>query len=168
MIHNTIKILAEQLDEHITRIKKPGDGIVSPHVIPENISTMDAVTLLGKNKILLSLVNISEEKTIRPATPGRPVNLPVHKHPNLNLYLLFTVCMNNYELSLSYLSWVIEYFHGKNVFELQISNHEEENADNFRIILEMLSLSLEQTTNLWGSLGGEQHPFVCYKTRIIS
>jgi len=167
MINKAIKLLAEQLEEYITEIKKPGDGIVSPHVELGNISTMDTVTISGKNKILFSLVNISEEKIALPVTPVRGTEIPANESPNLNLYLLFSVWMNNYELSLTYLSWVVEFFNGNNVFEMETKDHEEGVGD-YRIFLNMLSLSFEQMNHLWGTLGGRQHPFVCYQARIVS
>jgi hypothetical protein len=39
--------------------------------------------------------------------------------------------------------------------------------DRFRIILDLYSLSFEQINYLWSTLGGKQHPFVCYKLRMV-
>ena len=39
--------------------------------------------------------------------------------------------------------------------------------NDFHIILDMHSLTFEQANYLWSTLGGKQHPFVCYKVRLI-
>ena len=39
--------------------------------------------------------------------------------------------------------------------------------DEFHIIMDMYPLSFELSNYLWSTLGGKQHPFVCYKVRIL-
>ena len=87
---------------------------------------------------------------------------------NINLSLLFTVCMENYEHALIYLSHTIDFFQGKNVFGKQDSVTDIPGMpDDFRIILDLHSLTFEQSGCLWSTLGGKQHPFVCYRVKLI-
>jgi len=172
MIHKTLKFIAEQLNTYIEQFKKPSDGIESPFVILQNISRLDEESRKTTNKLLLTLVNIAEEATMK----NNPANMIVrneiteYNNPpvNLNLYLLFSVCMVNYEHAVIYLSHTINFFQGKNVFTRQNSITTVEGLpDEFQIILELYSLSFEQENYLWSTLGGKQHPFALCKARMI-
>jgi len=172
MIYPVLRFLAEQMNQYIDLVKKPGDGIAAPVAILENVSRLNEDDLETINNVLLTLVNLSEEATLK-NNPGQVVmnsELVRYDNPpvNLNLYLLITSCMTNYENALIYLTHAITFFQGKNIFTKQNSTTQVEGLpDHFRIILDLHSLTLEQVNFLWGTLGGKQHPFVCYKVRIL-
>jgi hypothetical protein len=172
MIYKTLKFIAEQLNAYITEVKKAGDGIESPYVMLQNISRLDEEALKTTNKVLLTLVNISEEPTMKnnPANTILRNEITEYNNPpvNLNLYLLYSVCMANYEHAVIYLSHTINFFQGKNNFTRQNSITAIDGLpDDFQIILELYSLSFEQENYLWSTLGGKQHPFALYKARMI-
>lgn len=172
MIHKTLKFIAEQLNIYITEIKKAGDGIEPPYVILQNISRLDEETLKTTNKVLVTLVNIAEEPTMKnnPSNTILRNEITEYNNPpvNLNLYVLFTACMVNYEHAVIYLSHTINFFQGKNVFNRQNSITTVEGLpDDFQIVLELYSLTFEQENYLWSTLGGKQHPFALYKARLI-
>jgi len=76
--------------------------------------------------------------------------------------------MTNYENALIYLSHAITFFQGKYSFNLKNSVSQVDGLpDDFRIILDLYTLSFEQLNYLWSTLGGKQHPFVCYKVRLL-
>jgi hypothetical protein len=76
--------------------------------------------------------------------------------------------MTKYENALIYLSHAITFFQGKYTFTLKNSTTQVEGLpDDFRIILDLYTLSFEQINYLWSTLGGKQHPFVCYKVRLL-
>lgn len=172
MIYPVLRFLAEQMNQYIDLVKKPGDGIAAPVAILENVSRLNEDDLETINNVLLTLVNLSEEATLK-NNPGQVVmnsELVRYDNPpvNLNLYLLITSCMTNYENALIYLTHAITFFQGKNIFTKQNSTTQVEGLpDHFRIILDLHSLTLEQVNFLWSTLGGKQHPFVCYKVRIL-
>lgn len=172
MIYPVLKFLAEQLNQYIEQVKKPGDGITNPVAILQNISRLNEDDLETTNNIILSLVNLQEEAAMK-NNPGQVVmNSEVVRYDNppvnLNLYLLITACMTNYENALIYLTHAITFFQGKNIFNKQNSiTHVEGLPDNFRIITDLHSLTLEQVNFLWSTLGGKQHPFVCYRLRLL-
>lgn len=172
MMYQTLKFLAGQLTAYFNGLDKPGGLTAVPTAILQNISRLDEQELKKANNVLLTLVNISEEATMK-NDPGTFVvggsethydNPPV----NLNLYLLFTVCMSNYEHALIYLSHTIGYFQGKYSFTGKDSVTAVEGLpDDFHIILDLHSLTFEQANYLWSTLGGKQHPFACYKVRLL-
>jgi hypothetical protein len=171
MIHPLLKFIAEQLNAYIELVKKPGDGIEFPYVILQNISRLDEEALKTTNKVLLTLVNLSEESTLKNSnhTILNKDTVEYDNPPvNLNLFLLFSVCMANYEHAMIYLSHTITFFQGKNSFTRQNSITAGDGLpDDFHIILDLYSLSFEQANYVWSTLGGKQHPFVLYKARLL-
>jgi hypothetical protein len=171
MIFQTLKILTVHLNSYFTGLDKPGGLTAIPTAILQNISRLDEQDLKKANNVLLTLVNLSEEATMKndPGTYVVNSNETHYTNPpvNLNLYLLFTVCMANYEHSLIYLSHIISFFQGKNSFTRRDGTITTDLPDDFRIILDLNSLTFEQANYLWSTLGGKQHPFVCYKVRLV-
>lgn len=172
MIHPVLKFLAEQLNTYIEDVKKAGDTVESPYVILQNMSRMDEDALKSTNKILISLVNISEESTMKNNPDYALVrnNLVNYSNPpiNLNLFIMLTSFMANYENALIYLSHAITFFQGKYSFTLKDSTTEVEGLpDDFHIILDLYNLGFEQLNYVWSTFGGKQHPFACYKVRLI-
>ena len=172
MIHPTLKFLVEQLNLYINTVKKVGDGIVAPVSILQNIARLDEAELKKTDNILISLVNFAEEATMKNNLSHTisKNDMVEYKNPpvNLNLFILITACMTNYENALIYLSHVITFFQGKYTFSLKNSITQIEGLpDNFHIILDLYTLSFEQINYLWSTLGGKQHPFVCYKVRLL-
>jgi hypothetical protein len=171
MIHPVIKFLTEQMNAYLDEVKKIGDGVEAPVAILQSIVRIDDEALKTTNKILVSLVNFSEETTMK-NHPNHALNndMVVYRNPpvNLNLFILVTACMANYENALIYLSHAITFFQGKYIFTLKNSVTQVEGlTDDFRIILDLYTLSFEQLNYLWSTLGGKQHPFVCYKVRLL-
>lgn len=172
MIHPVLKFLAEQLNTYIEEVKKPGDIVESPYVILQNISRLDEDALKTTNKVLISLVNIAEESSMKNNPDYALVrnNLVNYINPpiNLNLFIMITSFMTNYENALIYLSYAITFFQGKFSFTLKDSITEVEGLpDDFHIILDLYSLGFEQLNYVWSTFGGKQHPFVCFKVRLV-
>ena len=172
MIHPVLKFLAEQLNAYIDQVKKPDIDVVSPVAILQSIVQLDEQALQKTNKILVSLVNFSEEATMKnhPNYAIQNNDTVTYKNPplNLNLFILVTSVMTNYENALIYLSHAITFFQGKYTFTAKNSVTQVEGLpDDFHIILDLYTLSFEQVNYLWSTLGGKQHPFVCYKVRLL-
>jgi hypothetical protein len=172
MIHPILKFLAEQLNTYVDQVKKTGDGIESPYVILQNISRLDEDALKTTNKILISLLNIAEESSLKnnPDHTMMKNDAVTYSNPplNLNLFVMVTSFMTNYENALIYLSHAITFFQGKYSFTLKNSTTEVEGLpDDFHIILDIYTLGFEQLNYVWSTLGGKQHPFICYKVRLL-
>jgi hypothetical protein len=172
MIHPILKFLAEQINAYIKDQNRSDTDITDPVVILQNISRLDDDSLKTTNKILISLVNISEETSMKnnPDYISVKNNLTTFKNApvNLNLYVMFTSFMTNYENALIYLSLVLTFFQGKFYFNFKNSTTTVEGLpDDFHIILDMFNLGFEQLNYVWSTFGGKQHPFVCYKVRLL-
>lgn len=172
MIHPVLKFLVEQMNFYIDQVKKPDIDVVSPVAILQSIVRLDDETLKKTNNILISLVNFSEEATMKNNQNHTILNndMVAYRNPpiNLNLFILVTACMTNYENALIYLSHAITFFQGKYSFTLKNSVTQVDGLpDDFHIILDLYTLSFEQLNYLWSTLGGKQHPFVCYKVRLL-
>ena len=174
MIHPVLKFLAEQLNAYIRDQNRTDTDITDPVVILQNISKLDddSIKATSNNKILISLVNISEETSMKnnPDYTSVKNNLTTYKNQpvNLNLYIMITSYMTNYEYGLIYLSLVLTFFQGKFSFNLKNSTTEVEGLpDDFHIILDLFNLGFEQLNYVWSTFGGKQHPFVCYKVRLL-
>jgi hypothetical protein len=186
MIKPALVLLREELRNYLAA---KGD---TTDVILENIGlleTNDATNL--QQRIVISLVNIEEESTLKNAKnylrsgsgAAEYSNNPVY----LNLYLLFTANYtggdspkNNYLLALQNLSFVISFFQSRNHFNVggsqvpQLMSFFDEqdmlylpDLMDMKLTIELYTLTFEQINHLWGSLGGRQAPFVMYKARLI-
>lgn len=140
------------------------------------IANVAETAALSADMILISLVKISEENTLRNGKYSKLnqnfktvyKNRPIHA----NLFVLFSCNHTDYNLSLTMLSQVVEFFQGQNVFtHLDGQNGVINNIGNpdekFKLILELQDLSFEQINYIWSSLGGKQLPSVMYKVRVI-
>ena len=121
--------------------------------------------------IYMSLINVEENRVSRdPHNYMRNGTEIVLKNPAMHLYLtvLFTSVRpeGGYGLALQSLQEVIEFFQNKYVFDH--SNTPNLDPGIEKLILEMISLNLEQLQQLWSMLGGKYHPSVAYRIRMIT
>lgn len=186
MIKAALILLREELRHYLAA---KGD---STDVILENIGlleTNDAANL--QQRIVISLVNIEEETTLKNAKNYLRTGAGMASYSNtpvyLNLYLLFTANYtggdspkNNYLLALQNLSFVISFFQSRNHFTIgnsqvpQLMGFFDEqdllylpDLIDMRVTIELYTLTFEQINHLWGSLGGRQAPFAMYKARLL-
>lgn len=184
-------MLVNQLNDYIQNL---GGNGAPPYVVAGNIGLSSA---LGGNQnhmndmIVLSLVNMIEEATLKNVSAYRPSSLlPELENPPvyLNLYFLFTANFipgtgatstdHTYLNGITRLTHVVEFFQGKTVFSVQnsptsgllpdpIEVSPPLDLQELSIKMEMVSLTFEQVNYLWGSLGGKQLPFVLYKAHVL-
>ncbi|MEM7105415.1 MAG: DUF4255 domain-containing protein [Bacteroidota bacterium] len=159
-LFNAIKFIETKLEDYFTD--------EADHVIIANIADEDHV----KEKIIITMVNLEEEKTMKNQkyVKMNALQKPVYQNPpvNVNLFLLFTATHDNYETALKHLSRVVEFFQGKNVFSNKDGNLPNGSNESFKLILDLIPMSFEGTNHLWGFLGGKQLPSVIYKMRMVS
>lgn len=174
MIESAIVMLQKELQAYL----KTKD---TAEVIIDNIGMFETKNgdTLDKH-IILTLVNIEEESTLKNQPPlRRPIgnsaiyeNSPVY----LNLYILFTCNYAGefYRLALKRLGYIIQFLQGKTSFSTSTSmmsgTSDMENDDivNLKFTMELYTLTFEQINHLWGSLGGRQMPFAMYKLRLVA
>jgi len=128
-------------------------------------------------KIIITLVNIEEESTLKNnknvhyGSDGsiKYVMPPIY----LNLYLLFCCNYALYNTSLKRLGHVIGFFQQRKKFEIKSTTSSQnehlfkEEDQHFKLIFELYTLTFEQINHLWGALGGRQLPSVMFKARLV-
>lgn len=144
----------------------------------DNVARLDLgdnVISGNEGKVLLTLVNIEEEKTLKNDPFYIRRNDPQNgeqiekRNPTLhvNLYVLIS-CANEYTKALSWIDKVIEYLQGKYVFTAATADPLDGYPEKVeKIIMDLFSLNFEQINHLWGVLGGKYVPSVLYKMRLL-
>lgn len=143
-------------------------------VISGNIARLEsghAVPNIGdlQSKVVLTLVNIEEEKTLKNAPNYIKENQKVRNISpvvSLNLYLLFSCAHESYDTALTKISRIIGFFQKKNTYSAS-SHAVPFPAGLEKLILDLHTMNFEQMNHLWGVMGGKYHPSVLYKMRLL-
>ncbi len=185
MISDAVRLIADELGSYIAL--NPRASLPANQVQLYNIADLEQdQTGQFNDHVLLSLVNVEEESTLKNARHFRKNAVTggidyVEPPVNVNLYLLFSATydsanVSSYEIALLRLSLVIEFFQSKRLFTVANSPGSSVANDpgidpidkiNLRLILEQYTLTFEQLNHLWGSLGGRQLPHVMFKGRLV-
>lgn len=172
MIKEALEYLAKEFNRELNN--NANDSMF----VLDNVARLDladAVTSGNEGKVLLTLVNIEEEKTLKNDPFYIRRNDPQNgeqiekRNPTLhvNLYVLIS-CADTYPNALSWIDKVIEYLQGKYVFTADTANPLDAYPPKVeKIIMDLFSLNFEQINHLWGILGGKYVPSVLYKMRLL-
>ncbi|OWY19620.1 DUF4255 domain-containing protein [Sphingobacteriales bacterium UPWRP_1] len=174
MIYPALNLLISQLNTYLAaEVEEPNAAVLG------NVAMQDA----GVNgKLVLTLVNIEEEKALKNSGPyhtyskSNPQEVMYHNPPvHLNLFVLITATHTDYGTALQWISHTATFFQGKNVFTPQnateyqnLNGSSQTLDDNFKLILDIYSPSLQEIMNIWTSLGGRHLPSIMYKVRLIT
>ncbi|MFZ2403797.1 MAG: DUF4255 domain-containing protein [Methylobacter sp.] len=179
MISHALTIVINELDKHLADTYILG---APTKVELGNLAEGFSAGGDAREKIILSMVNIKEEKTLKnlPNTVRNDVTLStIYENPPvfLNFQILITATHANYTNALLVLSRAIRFFQFKNVFTqdnvnpLSISTNapsdQLDKLESFKLIFDLYSPSMEEVNHLWGTLGGKQYPFVLYMLRML-
>jgi hypothetical protein len=121
--------------------------------------------------VVISLINIEENRISRdPNNYMRKDGGIILKNPAVHLYLtlLFTSVRHagGYGLSLQDIQNVIASFQQKSVFDH--ANTPALPAGIEKLVLDMVSLNLQQLHEIWSVLGGKYYPSVVYRMRMVT
>ena len=174
MMTDVLATVLRQLNEYLAQL----DGMAGAanQALVGNVSQLDKQEVATEldNHVVLTLVNIEEERTLKngktflntSAEEGVYRNRPV----NLNLFLLFTANYRNYETALKRLAQVLSFFQGKQRFTAANSPAAglAPPITDFTLAMDLMSLTFEQVNHLWGFLGAKQSPSVLYRGRLVT
>lgn len=182
MIYKALELLRRNLQDYL-REHLPSK---EEEVALKNIAVYDSAdNKPDYEKTLISLVNLQEEFALKNNALYRKKNLNGtidYQNPPVffNLYILICANQKEYSQALACLSAVGRFFQSKNTFTISNSfdpSWEEEGTKvleftaeeeaEFKLNLELFSLTFEQINHLWGSLGGKQVPFILYKGSLV-
>ena len=170
MINESLGFLCDELNIYLRT--KLGLGPNENAVVLYNISHIGDGAQGGANapsaNAFLSLVNIEEDRIIKQQDNFvRNEHGVTYKSPKLylNLYILFSVNDSAYNEALKKLSFIIQFFQYRNVFDPISNPGLDERIE--KLLVDMCSLSFEQLNHLWGTQGGKYMPSVLYKVRQV-
>lgn len=176
MVDKAFKFIAEEINSYLKTKLSFAD---SSKIVIDNIARLQDGGGAGgsTNKIILSLVNIEEDRLSKnpdnfyKTDDNRVVykNSPIH----LNLYALFSYnhgendseTTNHYEEALMYISYVVQFFQHRNVFTPGNSPALDPGIE--KLLVDLNTLGFEQLNHLWAVLGGKYLPSVLYKMRMV-
>ncbi len=179
MISHALTIVINELNKHLADpdTYNSGDSIVKLGNLAEGVAEGSL-----RDKLILSIVNIKEEKTLKnlPNHVRNDITLTtIYENPPvfLNFQILLTATHTKYNDALLVLSRAIRFFQFKNVFtqdNVKPSSIEDSAPPNqldcleeFKLIFDLYSPTMEEVNHLWGTLGGKQYPFVLYTLRML-
>lgn len=182
MISHALSIVANELNRHLEQAYGADPPPVELGNLAEVVATNTGSSAFPRDRLYLSLVNISEEKTLKnlPNYVRNDTTLRVtYENPPvyLNLQILLVATHQNYINALLVLSRTIRFFQFRNVFTqgnvdpasvtTNAPNHPLDRLQTFKLIFELYSPTMEEVNHLWGTLGGKQYPFVLYIVRLL-
>lgn len=188
MIAHALSIVINELNRHLEGYDTPdATGTDSNRAalgnLSEGFSSGAASSGVSRNKLILSVVNIQEEKTLKnqAAYVRNNAKLSVsYENPPLflNFKLLMVATHIDYLMALVMLSRGLQFFQYRTIFTQDnvapVSMNPPpglenllDQLDSFRIVFELYSPTMEEVNHLWGTLGGKQYPFALYIIRMV-
>ncbi len=179
-----LKVIIEQL----SKLVDPGQTLVDI----TNIATLNDGDdfLISKSPIVLSIVNIEEDKTqknqsVYLKSTNDNTNISRYNQPTQHLIISLLFSSYNKDLSkyldgIDKLKVIINYFQQNKSFYYKNDDSEVidytaflaktalEKDDYHKITMEFVSLSMEQLNQMWSYLGSKYMPSVLYKMRLCS
>jgi len=172
MVYEALQIIGEQLNLYLS--SKGLNNLIAL----ENIALLETSSENSDrvaNKVVLTLINLDEEKTLKNLPNYKVINKQTTEYKNppisLNLYLLISANCNTYVNSLRSISKTIEFFQGKSIFTSENTTYTIKDdfdvLDTFKLIVNLYTPSFEELNHIWGTLGGRQLPSVIYQIQLI-
>lgn len=172
MITQVLRYIAAEVNNSLDN---PATPSVEEFVVLGNIAKLESASGISgtdlASKVILTLVNIEEEKSLKnnPAVIRQGEDI-LKRNPTvfLNLYLLFSCADDDYATALDKISEVIAFLQHKYVFTPEnaaVTNFPIDRTE--KIILDLFTMNFEQINHLWGILGGKYIPSVLYKMRLL-
>lgn len=171
VIDSALIMLVSELNNYFLAGSGGTEKVIAANLLSQN----GALTSGVNGKVVLSLVNIEEDRLSRSLNNYRQLpNGQVEKinpEVKINLYLLFTACPVSdtagtmFTDSLENLSRVIGFFQTKHFFDHQNTPSMDSRIE--KIVMETYSLTFEQQNHLWGAMGAKYMPSMMYKARVV-
>lgn len=170
MISQFIDLIKNDLNLFIANKK----GVDGGYVLFTNLNNILENPQAADNKLIISIVNIEEERTLQNPNNYVATKTEVtYKKPAvwLNVICLFTFHSRNAETyaGIDLLENVVQYFQSRP----RLDKNTVFDPDAFPTVFEniraeFVSLNYEQTNYLWGLFGGKYQPSVVYKFKALA
>lgn len=180
MIAHALTIVRNELERHLSTY-----GGNAPHADLGNVGEVaggQGNQGQSRERVLLSLVNIQEERSLRnvPAYVRDEAAQKVHyENPPtfLNLAVLVAATHAKYADALLALSRSLMFFQSHSAFTKDTVAPDSlttgapvndlDRLVEFRLVFSLWSPTMEEVNDMWGMLGGKQYPFALYSVRML-
>lgn len=165
MLHVTIQQVADQVNQFLGPLGTLGQVLVADvakHERPADASGADEL----ENHLLLTLINIEEENTLKNNYPTQQIGSSISTQPPalfLNLYLLFSANFTKYDEALKHIGYILRFFQ----VNKRLTIDDSEAGLRYDVFFAMHHIGFENLNNLWTVLGGKYLPSVLYKARLV-
>ncbi|MDQ3110986.1 MAG: DUF4255 domain-containing protein [Bacteroidota bacterium] len=164
MIDKALFFLRQEINTYL-KLKTGDDNKITLSAIVSQTGTEVA----PHNSVGMMLVNVEEEKAYRQPNPQTVSKNGYYSFQNpeltLNLYMVVYANHSDHREALVLLSYIVQFFQAKNVFDNQESPQLGEDIE--KLVVDLYSLTFEQQNQLWASLGAKYLPSVVYKVRMV-
>ncbi len=151
MLYEILAEISAQLNQHF----KLRFGMTEDKLFVSNLVNNDSSEPIEKDSVLLSIVNIQEEKTLlNRANPANNAAIA------LKLMLLFTTTFTGkrYLEGLKFISEIVGFFQQNKYLEIEGN----------RLAFEIFNVELTQQNTLWTALGAKYNPSIVYKASFVN
>ncbi len=162
MIYDVIQTITDGLNIFFkTRLRTIEDKAVISGIVNQDGS----VAQLEENKVLITLASIEKEPTnVGPKKDGK-------QRVHINFYLLFSCYFSNanYSEALKFLDFTMNFLNDNSSMDITEGGGVKSTSSSggLKVQIEIESLSLDQTSNLWSAIGAKLMPSALYKVRMI-
>ena len=169
MIHTTLTVLRDKLNEYFKMIIPEGESSELVRFIESNSNDPISFT---SNAITPFLINISEDRKFRnpdqySGITRNGIRTQTNPEIRVELLILFVAKFNKYPQALEFLSYVIKFFQTNRIFTPTNSPALSDEKIE-KLIVELISIPLEEQNQVWHSLNTSYLPSVLYKVRLLS
>ena len=168
MFHDVLRFFAKELNSYL-RLRF---GVQQDMVVLSNLINQDGRPALNdKNKVVMSLMNIEEERVARPMKNFRKdgPNAYTQLRPPLKLYLyvIFTGYFEgeNYEEALKFIYGVAAYFQSNPVFSSKQNPQLGRGAE--RVTVDFVNIDFDKLGRMWAIYGNKYLPSMVFRFRTI-
>lgn len=163
MIHVVLSSVVSTLNEFIRNELNLQEDVV---ILTNAVDLSGNLNSQIDNKLCLFLHNIDEERVIRNGGYQTFAGTNPPKHYNLHVMFLANFPDPNYLEGLRYISLVLEFFQGTQVFNKFNLPTLSTNVD--RLSFEFVNFSFDELNSVWSVLGLKYMPSASYKIKLLS
>ena len=168
MIDKALETIRNELNAHYRQTY----GLDEDKAVIANLISQEGSIAAGEaNKVVITLINIEQETTLRNQRSIRQEGDDYYKYHNsvsINFYIVVAAYFSdqNYLEAMRFISSVILFFQNKKVFDHVNTPQLDKGID--KLTLEMFNLDLNHLSNFWSFIGAKYLPSLIFKVRMLT
>ena len=164
MVDKALYFLRQELNSYL-KLKTGDDNKINLTALVDQTGRV----VVPDTSIGMMMINAEEERMFRAQAPQTVISNGQYVFANpelkLNVYVLFAANHTDHREALVLISYIIQFFQAKNVFENQQSPQLGDSIE--KLMVDLFTLSFEQQNQVWASLGAKYMPSVVYRVRML-